>query len=1434
MNITQATTNAERNAEWRLPIYSPDGDILVSVIPSDDSYIYSELMGRHDVTLYFESPVYIDIPEGSFIVVNEVTYTLRSVDSMTMQHRRYYEYSITFDAVSANLGAYVFSDPIDGRVVFSVTGKPQEHLKKLVDTLTAKTGQVWSVGALVLNANGSEEGMEKAISYDCNTCAEALKMMSDAWNTEYEILGTTISLGKVERFKHDPWRIEYGKGKGLRPGVVRSLDSEDAVIGTLYVQGGERNIDASKYGSTRLHMPKSASVVRDGKQYRVDANGLSVTCEEAAATNEGALDCSEVFPTYTHEVKEVIVADKEKNFYDIKSDDEELELNYDKLLIEGETMTIVFQSGMLTGKEFEVNYINQDEWILDEDGLAVRDPDTEEPLTVHRQCFEIVPQEIDGIIMPSGVYVPRIGDKFKVFGVQLPSQYINNAGTQTGAEWELLWAAIKYLSEHTERRFAVSGEFDPIYTKAHWADLYDRFEVGSYFRVVDKVWMPEGQDIRITNVKRYLTKPFAPIVELSNGGASQSLGSVLRTLNAETHVKPQQLSGENRAFTKRRFRDAVETMNALKDYFKNDFAEAINPVAVHTMQMLVGDERLQFRFFDFETGAIEINPPVTYTEKTAILQCGQCRVVHYSIGEDGEKITVVSSGRTKMWWQVEAANIITMTKESSQYYLYISVPKGAAHTGGYWHVKEVGTAGAELDFETGTNYNLLVGVYNSVSDGIRSFAPLYGFTEILPSRITTDKIADGGNHSWLDLLTGEFSWGNGSLVWKDGKLTIVGAIMQTSSGGAQQFLTYRGEWKAGETYRFGDLVTYTSGGKTISYVYISATEGSQARPDSDSGVWQIAAAGANGQDGQDGQDGTDGSNGMDGIDGQSIFTSIVFCRSEAQPSLPQGGSFDNPVPRGWYDSIPDTDSAGRKTQAWMSNRIFTSDGEYPEDNVWSDPAALTDTERMDYQWSTSGTNPGTPDTKPSVWADWTRVEELGVASQVVWMAMRSIVNGINEEWKVFKIKGESGADGKDGEYHQIRFAANGSKTTPPTLNKTSLNPSGWSTTQPSVGVLQYLWMTIGVFSGNGTELLQEWTTPVRITPSDGKDGENGKDGSSPALVFRGELDKEGTYYGNPHRVDCVRYRGMYYVTRVDAEEQAGVPDGTGFSYSDYPVDELVLWNEFGATFESVATQLLLAEHANIGDWFMSGGKIVSTIEGTAQDKIELDAVNKRIEIKSSTSGGEYSQEKTLGADILLDAENGVIDVRSTNGSAMSYISPTGIFANRAGTDCIPATAGTTNRAAMVALGNGNVEKDYASSDGNFITGLYAAASNSGTAPAFGAYVNNLRANGLVLGLKKIDDTGTSMINLTSTTTLVIGLASSLKYVYLPDTDREGQTVIIKQIGSGTLRVYPSTDTKMYDDNTANANYDLVSGETLMAHYFLNGSSGCWSIGRFKY
>lgn len=515
---------------------------------------------------------------------------------------------------------------------------------------------------------------------------------------------------------------------------------------------------------------------------------------------------------------------------------------------------------------------------------------------------------------------------------------------------------------------------------------------------------------------------------------------------------------------------------------------------------------------------------------------------------------------------------------------------------------------------------------------------------------------------------------------------------------------------------------------------------------------------------------------------------------------------------------------------------------------WTTPVRINSWDGVDgksiefiFKRQSSATAPATPassatvdDYVPSGWTD----DQTGVNATYPFefVSKRVKVDGrwgafsAPALWAKYSTDGKDGATGATGDYFEYRYAKNGSTVSTPSLTATSTNPSGWTTTMPSVGTLEYLWCTMAKKSASGT-LLQNWSTPVRIKGYDGVDGAKGDKGESPVLVFRGVYDSSKIYYGTNSRLDAVKYNGVYYIARIDGGTISGkVPTNTTY------------WNTFGAEFETIATNLLLAEGANIGDWFMSGGKIVSTLSGN--NKITLDASMARILIESASSGGDYSLITGLGSKITLDANGGVVRVQAASSPSYStgtaYMSPTGIFANLAGTDAMPASSGYTHRGAIVGLGFANVAKNTWATNivDTIVAGVYGRASNSGTAPAYGGFFYDLYAGGLTLGRKAITTLSTSTY-LNSSDTLVIGYTSnSNQIVYLPTSPKEGQIVFFKQWWTGSMRVYPRTGQVLYDDSSENSYYDVSEGQMMIAVFtigYVNSvKKEAWLVSRFKY
>ncbi len=691
-------------------------DTTLDVQESDDSYRYRSLMGDHNLTLKFSLPEYVEIPVGAWCEYMAIRYTLAAPANIKKNGTRDIEYTLIMESAQYQLNRYKLRNTVDKRLKFSMCATPKEYIQVIVDNLNQRDSG-WAVGDCIVST-------EKTIAFDHSFVSDALQSVADTFNSEWEIVGKTIHLKKVEYFKDDPLPLSYGKGNGFVPGVGRTTETGSRPVEILFVQGGSQNIDRSKYGSAELLLPKSQTLEYERRTYISDADGYSIRRQDKAVlyNNEDSLDCSEIYPSRVGKVTKVEVIDEANNFYDIIDNTIPENLNYNDYLIAGESMTIIFQSGILAGddKAFELKYSHAE------------------------RRFEIVPQEIDGVTMPGGVYIPHENDTYAIFGCMLPDAYICDNATKTGASWDMFREAARYMYENEDTKFTFSGELQGMWAKRNWLKVGGKLVVGGYVLFTDSQFAPDGVKIRITGIKDYLTSPYAPTVELSNSVSGKSLNSTLNELeNGNVIVDENQKKIIQ--FTKRRFRDSLETIDMLEQALLENFTTSINPIAVQTMAMLVGDESLQFRFVDGNLNPIQYH--ITYNQETKQLIAPATVLQHMTLGID--TITSSRDKNTYKHWTMSGYTSPVLDQISQKYYFYAKVPTG---TGTGEFVLSPTAIGMN---DVSGYYHLLVGVLNSEYDGERSFATLYGFTEVLPGRITTDRIISPDGTTYFDLANGE-------------------------------------------------------------------------------------------------------------------------------------------------------------------------------------------------------------------------------------------------------------------------------------------------------------------------------------------------------------------------------------------------------------------------------------------------------------------------------------------------------------------------------------------------------------------------------------------------------------------------------------------------------------------------------------------------------
>ena len=704
-------------------IYDKTGEVLLDIPVDDDSYRYRAIAQAKKVELRYSLVDHVELPTGTYIEYHGERYTLWYPSDFKKEGTRVFDYTVTFGGNEEILKKYKYKLLSDKpyKLKFVMTATPRMFVELLVDNLNLYDSG-WTVGTVI-------EAPEKLLSFNHEKCWAVLGRLAEEFDTEFEIVGKTVHLRKVEYFKDAPVALSYGKGNGFLPGVGRANQGDNRPVEILYVQGGERNIDYSAYGSQTLLLPKSQELSYQGRRYKTDKDGMYVTRADRplSSYNEDSYDASDIYPSRVGTVSETDTEPGEDTdgndvtFYNFYDSSVPANLNFEDCLIAGQTMTVIFQTGRLAGREFDVKYIH--------DGRK----------------FEIVPAEQDGMDLPNSSLYPEVGDKYAVFNISLPTAYVCDNATKTGASWDMFREAVRYLYEREERQFTFSGELDGIWAKKNWLAIGAKLVPGGYVDFSDPQFQPDGILIRITGVRDHINRPHSPELELSNTPVGGFMSDELGKLESEEVVNDKRYK-EALQFTKRRYRDAIEAQEMLEVAFDN-YSKGIDPIWVRTMSLLVGDESLQFRFVNSKTAPVTVMPDFRYDDNTGVFTAPALILQHMTLGISDIKESHKPS--EYQYWDM-GAYTSPYLGDYGKLYLYAKCGKSGGK--GTFEM-----SGSPHKFEEDGYYYFLSGLLGSQFDGARSFVTVYGFTEILPGRVTVDRIVSTDGNTYFILNKGDGS-----------------------------------------------------------------------------------------------------------------------------------------------------------------------------------------------------------------------------------------------------------------------------------------------------------------------------------------------------------------------------------------------------------------------------------------------------------------------------------------------------------------------------------------------------------------------------------------------------------------------------------------------------------------------------------------------------
>lgn len=540
-----------------ISIFDKSGNLVASVVVGSNSYTINEIMGDAYLQLEFSLGEYVDIRRDSYCVYNGVRYTLIKAVNVEKISTVEYNYSARFEAPQELLENIIMSHMAgEGQITtkayernFSLAGKAHEHIEMLLRNTAERLHTNFHIGTIDPSLTGV-----KTVAYNVVSCKSALQLIANAFECEWWVSGNesegyAVNLGKCSFNESNPTKLAYGHDNGVLGGTKRQLHKDAQRMTHIAVQGGSQNINTLSqlpnvppYKFSTLHLPKTLDYndttgighifydVRSNKfegetgfnmatsvLLTIDRNANTMTSslfnDAEDVIVERAFDLSEFYPKKSRFVTAFSFQRNNTEFY-IEDNTIEDACDYKHYQLGGEKITIVFQTGALAGKTFDV--INYDH---------------------ENRRFECALADYDTISMPSvseEMWRPVVGEEFIVYGTALPKTYFADMSTDpfSGAEWEMARRTASILCENFNDKYAYSLTIDSNWLSRRTEEQRNALKCGFWVHFVDNQLAGGGVDIRITAVKEYLTRPLQPELTIGDEVKTVSIAQKLQQIQS--------------------------------------------------------------------------------------------------------------------------------------------------------------------------------------------------------------------------------------------------------------------------------------------------------------------------------------------------------------------------------------------------------------------------------------------------------------------------------------------------------------------------------------------------------------------------------------------------------------------------------------------------------------------------------------------------------------------------------------------------------------------------------------------------------------------------------------------------------------------------------------------------------------------------------------
>ena len=374
-----------------------------------------------------------ELSAGCYIEYNGERYSLLEPYKPTQKNEAEYTYTPQFQSKVMAWGKvpFFFYTTNEGKTTkepdWTLTSNPADFLKCVCDSLKNEINEDWTY---VIDASLPSS---VSLSFSTTDIFSALNEIAGAFETEWyaDKVNNVLYLGKASFGES----VTLEVGKNINIPSVNS--TREGYYTRFYAFGSTRNI-TQKYEGSNVNNLVNKRLTLDPVKFPNGYKDIKEGLSEGEIFSK-VLVFDDVYPSSKLSISNVrnrlmYRVDGNSNKVQVGTDDKGNPI-YDqyaiwyfringfdfdvKSIIEGKTLSVHFNTGALSGREFELKYYDSPQTITTSDGLTFE---------AKKGDYEIQFVEESNYIIPSLTgLVPSEGDEVILFNIEMPTEYTQSA-----------------------------------------------------------------------------------------------------------------------------------------------------------------------------------------------------------------------------------------------------------------------------------------------------------------------------------------------------------------------------------------------------------------------------------------------------------------------------------------------------------------------------------------------------------------------------------------------------------------------------------------------------------------------------------------------------------------------------------------------------------------------------------------------------------------------------------------------------------------------------------------------------------------------------------------------------------------------------------------------------------------------------------------------